>query len=91
MAKGWTDRDPAKGIPYRRTREKIELLLGSRDQGELLSYEDLLAVVLKVAERRPEDVLDALTWLHDDNEPKVHGLLPHQVREQASPRPVPPG
>ncbi|HEY1705532.1 MAG TPA: hypothetical protein VGG75_38085 [Trebonia sp.] len=68
--------DPDKGIPYRHVRQKIRLLLSGRlaldADGEVL-----LAVLLKVAEKRPDDVLDAVisvlgdeTEANDDTRPK---------------------
>jgi hypothetical protein len=68
MPKGWTDDDPGKGKPYRRVHEQIGLLLdGIGDHG--LS---LRTVLLKIAETRPLEVLDALVWLcRDDDVPLV--------------------
>ena len=58
MAREWNEEDPEKGVPYRHTRAKIRLLL--EHDGDLVTYETLLAILLKVAEKRPEDVLDAV-------------------------------
>jgi hypothetical protein len=58
MARGYAGPpDPDKGKPYRHTQQKIRLLLEGED---LPVYEDLLKIILKIAEKRPEDVLDAL-------------------------------
>jgi hypothetical protein len=64
VPRGWTDNDPAKGLPHRRVREKIDLLLADVDDDPLA----LTALVRKIAMTRPEAVLDALAWLHDDDE-----------------------
>lgn len=61
MPRGWTDGDPAKGTPHRRVREKIGLLMADvTDDPRALAL-----ALLKVAETRPEAVLDALIWLHE--------------------------
>lgn len=57
MPKGWTDDDPDKGKPYRHTRAKIRLMLDDPLAGLPGVCETIL---LKIAEKRPEDVLDAL-------------------------------
>lgn len=61
MSRGWTDNDPAKGTPHRRTREKISLLLDGL-QGDA---EALVSVIDKIAEKHPDAVLDALVWVFD--------------------------
>ncbi|HVT97930.1 MAG TPA: hypothetical protein VHE33_10500 [Acidobacteriaceae bacterium] len=61
MSRGWTDNDPAKGTPHRRTREKISLLLNDL-QGD---SEALVAVIDKIAEKHPDAVLDAVLWAAD--------------------------
>lgn len=65
MARGWHGKDPEKGVPYRHLRDKVTLLT----DGLLLNPdgEVLLRVLLKVAEKRPEDVLDAVIAVMDDN------------------------
>jgi hypothetical protein len=52
-------------VPYRHLRDKVTLLT----DGLLLNPdgEVLLRVLLKVAEKRPEDVLDAVIAVMDDN------------------------
>ncbi len=68
MPRGWTDNDPAKGTPDRRTREKIGLLLGGwPEQYGDGAYVALEQVVWRVAEKRPQDVLDALVWLVEED------------------------
>lgn len=59
MARGYAGpEDPHKGKPYRHTRAKIELML---DEGEgLPRHEDLLRIILKLADKHPVDVLDAI-------------------------------
>ena len=64
MPRGWTDDDPAKGRPHRRVHEKIGLLLA-----DVVDDPRALVIVIKrIAEKRPEDVLDALAWLHGEQE-----------------------
>jgi hypothetical protein len=60
MARGWNETDPEKGVPNRHTRAKIRLLLGDHLYGNE-SAGLLGKILLKVAEKRPEDVLDAVT------------------------------
>jgi hypothetical protein len=63
------DNDPKKGTPHRRTHEKIELLLSALPK-QYTSYADaygaLELVLHRIADKRPDDVLDALVWLNDD-------------------------
>ena len=56
--------DPEKGRPYRHLRARIRLLLADVADDPLA----LEQLVLKIAEKRPEDVLDALTWLTEELE-----------------------
>jgi len=59
MARGYHGPpDPGKGTPYRHVRQKIRLLT----DGLLLNTdgERLLSALMAVAEKRPEDVLDAV-------------------------------
>lgn len=69
--------DPEKGMPHRHTRAKIELLLTEPD---LPTYEQLLAVIMKVAEKRPEDVLDAVTAVVSDDGRSGEEGLHHVTR-----------
>jgi hypothetical protein len=55
--------DPLKGVPYRHTRAKITLLLQDIADDHLA----LTAVLMRVAEKRPEDVLDAVIWVTEDS------------------------
>ena len=64
MPKGWTDNDPAKGTPHRRVRERVTLLMEDV-AGDPAA---LAAAIWKIAETRPHDVLDALVWLHEQDE-----------------------
>jgi hypothetical protein len=57
--------DPEKGTPYRHTRQKITLML----EPILDDPRALLAVIGKVAEKRPEDVLDAVLFVTGDDGP----------------------
>lgn len=66
MPKGWNATDPEKGMPHRHTRAKIRLLAGDLILGT--DGEMLLAVLLKVAEKHPDTVLDALTSLTDPDD-----------------------
>lgn len=59
MARGRNEEDPEKGVPYRHLRARIRLLLGDHLYGSE-SAELLGKILLKVAEKRPEDVLDAV-------------------------------
>lgn len=60
MARGYAGPpDPDKGRPNRHTRAKIALMLGDHLYGSE-SAELLGKIVLKVADRRPEDTLDAV-------------------------------
>jgi hypothetical protein len=60
MARGYAGPpDPDKGKPYRHTQQKIRLMLDIGGDDAPV-YEHLLEVILKVAEKRPDDVLDAL-------------------------------
>lgn len=65
MPRGWTDDDPAKGTPHRRVREQVGLLLGDTGYGSQ-DGELLRTVILKLAEKRPEEVRDALAEALDD-------------------------
>jgi hypothetical protein len=60
VARGWNRQDPKKGVPYRHTRAKIELLLLGA------TAHDLFTVIGKVADKRPDDVLDAVIAVMDD-------------------------
>ena len=62
MARGWNENDPEKGVPNRHTRAKIRLLLDDI----AASPQDLMAVIVKAAEKRPEDVLDAVIFVVSD-------------------------
>jgi TnpA family transposase len=67
MPRGWNETDPEKGQPNRHTRAKIRLMM----QDILEDHFALRAVIDKIAEKRPEDVLDAVLWVTDqDNEVK---------------------
>lgn len=59
MARGWNEEDPDKGKPHRHVQAKIRLMLGDHLYGNE-SAELLGKIVLKIAEKRPEDVLDAV-------------------------------
>lgn len=62
MARGYTGPpDPEKGQSHRHTRAKINLLMQDIEGDHLA----LKTLVLKIAEKRPGEVLDALTWLLD--------------------------
>lgn len=64
MARGWTETDPDKGKPHRHTRAKIRLMLADVHDDHLA----LANIILKAAEKRPDDVLDAvLAVLGDDH------------------------
>jgi hypothetical protein len=65
----YSEDDPEKGKPHRHTRNKIRLLL--EDDGGLVKYEDVLAVVMKLAEKNPDAVLDALTAVLAEHEDAV--------------------
>lgn len=65
MARGYAGpADPEKGQPHRHTRAKISLLMQDIEGGHLA----LKTLVLKIAEKRPEEVLDALIWLTETNQ-----------------------
>jgi hypoxanthine-guanine phosphoribosyltransferase len=66
MPRGWNEADPEKGQPNRHTRAKIRLMM----QDILDDPLALRAVIDKIAEKRPEDVLDAVLWVTEDNEVK---------------------
>lgn len=58
MPRGYTGPpDPDKGKPYRHTQAKIRLMLKDIEDDPLA----LVQVILRLAEKRPEDVLDAVT------------------------------
>ena len=60
MPRGYTGPpDPDKGKPYRHTQAKIRLMLGLSG-GAYPACEDLLTIIIRVAEKRPDDVLDAV-------------------------------
>lgn len=64
MARGYAGpADPEKGNPHRHTRAKISLLMQDIEDDPLA----LVTLVRKIAEKRPGDVLDALTWLTESN------------------------
>jgi hypothetical protein len=67
MPKGWNDDDPMKGRPHRRVHEQIGLLMGDIGDDHLA----LEQLVLRIADKRPEDVLDALVWLCSDDDGDV--------------------
>lgn len=79
MPKGWTDTDPDKGKPYRHTRAKIRLLLADI-AGDAAALEKL---VMRLAEKRPDDVLDAMVWLcrDDDDENHLLRLTPREAEQ----------
>ena len=68
MARGWNEIDPDKGMPHRHVQAKIRLMLtdysvecescGLHRPG--FSESVLKEIILKIAEKRPEDVLDAV-------------------------------
>lgn len=58
--------DPDKGVPYRRARAKIMLLLDRPDLPVDTYYQLMNSVLLKLAEKRPEDVLDAVLAVMGD-------------------------
>jgi hypothetical protein len=62
----YSEEDPEKGVPHRHTRNKIRLLL--ENDGDPALYENLLAVILKLAEKHPDAVLDALTGILAEQE-----------------------
>jgi len=57
MPRGWNETDPDKGLPHRHTRAKIRLLLA----GGSMRSQWLTEMVLKLAEKRPGEVLDVVT------------------------------
>jgi hypothetical protein len=64
MARGYTGPpDPDKGKPNRHTRAKINLMLTDIREDHLA----LEQVILKIAEKRPEDVLDAVLYVLGDH------------------------
>ena len=66
MARGYAGpEDPHKGKPYRHTRAKIDLMLS--DLIMTPDAEVLRAIVLKVADRHPVDVLDAVVEVMGEN------------------------
>lgn len=58
--------DPLKGVPYRQARAKIMLLLDRPDLPVDTYYQLMNSVLLKLAEKRPEDVLDAVLAVMGD-------------------------
>ena len=63
MARGWNETDPDKGKPNRHTRRKVELMLSGVEDIPLLT-----AIIVKIAEKRPEDVLDAVLAVLEPDE-----------------------
>lgn len=61
---------PDKGMPHRHTQQKIRLML-DQESGRPI-YEDLLAVILKIAEKQPGIVLDALTDVLGGDQERKH-------------------
>jgi hypothetical protein len=60
MARGYTGPpDPDKGTPNRHTKAKIKLMLKDIREDHLA----LEQVILKLAEKRPEDTLDAVLYV----------------------------
>lgn len=55
MARGWKETDPEKGTPNRHTRAKAALMLQGVEDPAALKQ-----VILKLTDKRPEDVLDAV-------------------------------
>ncbi|HEY1700806.1 MAG TPA: hypothetical protein VGG75_13925 [Trebonia sp.] len=80
MPRGWNQEDPEKGMPYRHTRAKIKLLLS----GLLLNAdgEVLHLVLLKLAEKHPDDVLAAVADVMAERE--EGGLPDVEFRLQAA-------
>jgi hypothetical protein len=66
VPRGWNQQDPEKGVPYRHVKAKIRLLLG----GLLLNTdgEVLQGVLLKLAEKHPDDVLTAVADVMAEHE-----------------------
>jgi hypothetical protein len=67
MTRGWNEAGREKGVPHRHTRAKIRLLLSGQVKRAWL--EEML---LKLAEKRPDDVLDAVSSVlavHEDELP----------------------
>lgn len=63
MARGWDEVDPDKGKPHRHVRVKIDLLLSDLDVESWADAGVLYTILMKVAEKRPEEVLDAVTFV----------------------------
>jgi hypothetical protein len=66
MARGWTDNDPAKGVPHRRVHEKLHLLLAGDIKASWLQE-----MLITMAEKRPVEVLEAVSDVlakHEDGE-----------------------
>jgi hypothetical protein len=55
MARGWADTDPDKGLPHRHIRARIRLMLNPLPPSYLMEE-----IILRVAAKRPEEVLDAV-------------------------------
>lgn len=63
MARGYVGPpDPEKGQPHRHTRAKIELLMKPIMNDPLA----LAAVIGRIAQKRPDDVLDAVIYVVND-------------------------
>lgn len=73
MPRGWSEVDPEKGVPHRHTRAKIRLLLAGGKR------EWLEEALLRVSEKHPDAVLDAIAGIlaehEDDRQPDVEFRL----------------
>ena len=63
MARGWNKEDPDKGKPHRHVQAKIRLVLSGVEDTPLLT-----AIIVKIAEKRPGDVFDAVLAVMGDDD-----------------------